>query len=213
MIRVLLADDHEIVRYGLKLLIDNQTDMEVVGEVGTGREAVERACVLQPTVVVLDISMPELNGLEAARRIVAAAPGVGIVALSRYSDQGYVQALLDAGARAYILKHSASTELLTAIRAVTDGRQYLDTALTDRVAGAFLARHTEVASRGSISDRESEVLRMIAVGYSNKEIAQQLTLSVKTIEVHKANAMRKLDLRGRVDIVRYAVRQGWLHDA
>ena len=212
VIRVLLADDHAIVRHGLKLLIDSQKDMEVVGEVGTGRDAVERAHALQPTVVVLDISMPELNGLEAAREIVSVAPNVAVVTLSRYSDEGYVQALIAAGARAYILKQSASTELLAAIRAVTEGRRYLDAALTDRVTGAFLARHTEVASHVQISDREGEVLRLIAIGYSNKEIAQQLALSVKTIEVHKANAMRKLDLRGRVDIVRYAVHHGWLHD-
>lgn len=121
MIRVLLADDHEIVRHGLKLLIDNQKDMEVVGEVGTGRAAVERARALEPTVVVLDVS------------------------------------------------HSASTELLAAIRAVTEGRRYLDAALTDRVTGAFLAAHTAVASRRRISDREGEVLRLIAIGYSNKE--------------------------------------------
>jgi len=211
-IRVLLADDHEVVRHGLKLLIDGQPGMQVVGEAGTGRAAVEQTRRLQPTVVVLDISMPDLNGLEAAREISAAAPGLGIVTLSRYSDQAYVQALLSAGARAYVLKQSASAELIAAIRAVADGRRYLDVALTDRVADAFLARHT-AAEQPRITDREAEVLRLIAIGYSNKEIAQQLDLSVKTVEVHKANCKRKLGLRGRVEIVRYAVQQGWLHDA
>jgi two-component system, NarL family, response regulator NreC len=212
-IRVLLADDHETVRHGLKLLIDGQPDMHVVGEAGTGYAAVEQARRLQPTVIVLDISMPELNGLEAARAISASAPGIAIVTLSRYNDEAYVQALLSAGARAYVLKQSASAELIAAIRAVADGRRYLDVALTDRVTGAFLARHTTETEPKRITDREGEVLRLIAIGYSNKEIAQQLNLSVKTVEVHKANATRKLGLRGRVEIVRYAVREGWLHDA
>ena len=212
MIRVLLADDHETVRHGLQMLIDGQHDMQVVGEVGTGRAAVAHARDLRPTVVILDISMPELNGLEAAREIAVAAPEVAIVALSRYSDDGYVQALIGAGARAYVLKQSASAELLAAVRAAAEGRRYLDVALTDRVADAFIARHTDAAPR-RISDREAEVLRLIAVGFSNKEIAGRLDLSVKTVEVHKANATRKLDLRGRVDIVRYAVGQGWLHDS
>jgi two-component system, NarL family, response regulator NreC len=212
-IRVLLADDHETVRHGLKLLIDGEPDMHVVGEAGTGRAAVEQARQLHPTVVILDISMPELNGLEAARAISENAPGTAIVTLSRYSDEAYVQALLAAGARGYVLKQSASVELIAAIRAVADGRPYLDAALTDRVTGAFLARHTAAAQPKRITDREEEVLRLIAIGYSNKEIAQQLDLSGKTVEVHKANATRKLGLRGRVEIVRYAVREGWLHDA
>jgi DNA-binding NarL/FixJ family response regulator len=210
-IRILLADDHETVRHGLKLLIDGQADMVVVGEVGTGRKAVEQARVLAPTVVIMDVSMPEQNGLDAAREIAATLPEVAVVALSRYGDDGYVQAFLAAGARAYVLKQSMSTELLAAVRAAADGRRYLDAALTDRVAGAFLARHVEPPS--SITERETEVLRLVAIGFSNKEIAAQLNLSVKTVEVHKANASRKLRLRGRVDIVRYAVRQGWLHDA
>ena len=211
MIRVLLADDHEIVRHGLKLLIDGQPDMEVVGEVGTGRLAIQQARELHPTVVVLDISMPDVNGMEAAREIAAATPEVAIVALSRYSEDGYVQALLNAGACAYVLKQSASAELLNGMRAAADGRRYLDAALRDRVAGAFLSRHPDAEPK-RITERETEVLRLIAIGFSNKEIADQLDLSVKTVEVHKANATRKLALRGRVDIVRYAVRQGWLHD-
>jgi len=214
VIRVLLADDHETVRHGLRLLIDGQPDMVVVGEVSNGRRAIHEAQALRPSVVVLDISMPDVSGLEAAREITALAPGVAIVALSRYSEDGYVQALLSAGARGYVLKQSPSPELLAAVRAVAEGRPYLDAALTDRVAGAYLARHAVAEPRPKrISDREAEVLRLIAIGYSNKEIAQHLDISVKTVEVHKANATRKLDLRGRVDIVRYALHQGWLHDA
>lgn len=213
MIRVLLADDHETVRHGLRLLIDGQQDMTVVGEAGNGRLAIAQAEALQPTVVVLDISMPDLNGVDAARAIAVAIPSVAIVALSRHGDEGYVQALFTAGARAYVLKQSASEELLNAMRAAADGRHYLDTALADRVAGAFVERHAGDGGAKRISEREVEVLRLIAVGYSNKEIAQRLDLSVKTVEVHKANVMRKLQLHGRVDIVRYAVRNGWLLDA
>src|SRR5256885_9593989 len=142
VIQILLAEDHETVRHGLKLLIDGQSDMKVIGEVGNGRLAVQQAQALHPTVVVLDISMPELNGVDAAREIATAAPDVAVVALSRHSDEGYVQALLAAGERAYVLKQSASAELLNAVRAAADGRRYLDVALTDRVAGAFLARHS-----------------------------------------------------------------------
>jgi two-component system response regulator NreC len=213
VIRILLAEDHETVRYGLKLLIDRQPDMEVVGEACNGRLAVEQARLLRPTVAVLDVSMPELNGVEATRAIASEAPGVAVVALTRYSDDGYVQALLGAGACAYVLKQSASLELLNAIRAAALGRRYLDTALTDRVADAFLARHRGSEPQRRISEREGEVLRLIAIGHSNKEIAHRLDLSVKTVEAHKANGMRKLNLRGRVDIVRFAIGEGWLRDA
>jgi len=211
VIRVVLADDHETVRHGLKLLVDAQPDMQVVGEAGTGRGAVQHASCLRPAVLVLDVSMPDVGGLDAAREIAGSAPRVAIVALTRHSDEGYVHALLDAGVSAYVLKQSASAELLKAIRAVATGARYLDVALAKRAAGAFVAKYeTEPAG---ISDREAEVLRLVAVGYSNKDIAARLDLSVKTIEVHKANAMRKLELRGRVDIVRHALRHGWLDDA
>ncbi|HJZ75698.1 MAG TPA: response regulator transcription factor [Vicinamibacterales bacterium] len=211
MIRVLLADDHETVRHGLRLLIDSQADMQVVGEAGTGRLAVQQAQVLHPTVVVLDIAMPDWNGLDAAREMAVVTPEVAIVALSRYNEEAYVQALLGAGVSAYVLKQSASVELLKAVRAAADGGRYLDGALADRVTDAFLARHDDRPKQ--TTEREAEVLRLIAIGFSNKEIADRLNLSVKTVEVHKSNATRKLGLRGRVDIVRYAVRQGWLHDA
>jgi DNA-binding NarL/FixJ family response regulator len=213
VIHVLLADDHETVRHGLKLVIDSQADMKVVGEAGSGRRAVECARQLQPSVVVLDLSMPDGNGLDAARAIGSVAPKAAIVGLTRHSDDGYVQALLTAGARGYVLKQSASSELLKAVRAAAEGRNYLDAALSERVAGTYLARHAARPETPQVSERENQVLRLTAIGHSNKEIASQLGLSVKTIEVHKANAMRKLTLRGRVDVVRYAVRQGWLQDA
>jgi DNA-binding NarL/FixJ family response regulator len=214
-IRVLLAEDHDTVRQGLKLLIDAQPDMSVVADVSNGRLAVERAksLVPSPEVAVLDVSMPEMNGLLTTQAMMAALPNVAIVALTRYSDDAYVQAMLAAGARGYVLKQSDPAELLHGIRAAAAGRKYLDSALTAKVAGAFVARHARAEMKTPrITDREAEVLRLIAIGHSNKEIAGQLDISVKTVEVHKANAMRKLGLRGRIDIVRYGVLQGWLQD-
>ena len=211
MIRLVLAEDHETVRDGLKLLIAAQPDMQVIGEAANGRMALQLAHELRPTVLVLDVSMPEMTGIEAARAIALAAPGVAIVALTRYVDEEYVQAMLGAGVFAYVLKESESGELMSAIRAAAERRRYLDAALTERLAGTFLARHAEVPVP-RLSEREMQVLRLIAAGHSNKEIGTRLELSVKTVEVHKANGMRKLKLRGRVDIIRYAVKEGWLLD-
>jgi DNA-binding NarL/FixJ family response regulator len=211
-IRVLLADDHETVRQGLKLLLDDQTDMEVVGEAGDGEAAVERAAALKPDVAVLDISMPGANGLWAARGIKARTPATAIVALTRYIDAAYVKELIAAGALGYVLKQSASIELLHAIRAAARGEPHLDSNLRDRVAYVFRQPRAR-RSASVITDREREVLRLMALGHSNKEIAQALDVAVKTVEVHKANAMRKLDLTGRIDVIKYAMLQGWLHDA
>ena len=209
-IRVLLADDHETVRQGLKLLIDSQPDMEVVAEAGDGRAALDAATALQPSVAVLDVSMPEMNGLTATRGLRDTAPSTAIVALTRYGDDAYVRELLGAGALGYVLKQSPSSELVDAIRAVAAGRRYLDRSLAARVAGTMLpSRRRE---KPQITERETEVLRLTALGHSNKDIANSLDLSVKTVEVHKANAMRKTGLAGRTDVVRYALLQGWLRD-
>jgi two-component system response regulator NreC len=209
-IRVLLADDHETVRQGLKLLIDSQPDMEVVAEAGNGRAAVDVATALQPSVAVLDVSMPEMNGLAATRALRDTAPSTAIVALTRYVDDAYVRELLGAGALGYVLKQSPSSELVDAIRAAAAGRRYLDRSLAARVAGTMLpGRRRE---KPQMTERETEVLRLTALGHSNKDIANSLDLSVKTVEVHKANAMRKMGLAGRTDVVRYALLQGWLRD-
>ncbi|HVG70588.1 MAG TPA: response regulator transcription factor [Vicinamibacterales bacterium] len=210
-IRVLLADDHETVRHGLKLLINGQHDMEVIGEAGDGRAAVERAGSLKPNVAVVDVSMPEMNGLAATKAIRESAPGTAVVALTRYDDEAYVQELLSAGALGYVLKQSPSAELVDAVRAAASGQRYLDRHLVARAAGTMLSSRRRAAPP-AITDRETEVLRLMAVGHSNKEIAGTLDLSVKTVEVHKANAMRKLGLTGRTDVVRYALLQGWLRD-
>jgi DNA-binding NarL/FixJ family response regulator len=214
-LRVLLADDHVTVRHGLKLLIDGQPDMKVVSEASDGNSALQGALESKPDVIVMDISMPGMNGLVATRTLKQLDPGAAIVTLTRHSDDAYLQELLRAGVSGYVLKQSAPAELLQAIRAAGAGRQYLDSTLAARVTAGFLARKGKRPNRAeaTLSERESEVLRLIASGYSNKEIAARLALSVKTVEAHKANAMRKLDLHGRIDIVKYAVLQGWLHNA
>jgi len=214
-LRVLLADDHVTVRHGLKLLIDGQTDMTVIAEVSDGASAVRQALELKPDVVVMDISMPGMNGLVATRTLKKAQPNAAIVTLTRHGDDAYLQELLRAGVAAYVLKQSAPTELLQAIRVAAAGGQYLDSTLTSRVTAGFLAREGKRVTKSgvAITERESGVLRLIASGYSNKEIAARLNLSVKTVEAHKANAMRKLGLTGRIDIVKYAVLQGWLDNA
>jgi DNA-binding NarL/FixJ family response regulator len=213
-LRVLLADDHVTVRHGLKLLIDSQPDMRVISEASDGNAAVANAVALRPDVIVMDISMPGMNGLVATRKLKQLQPGAAIVTLTRHADDGYLQELLRAGVSGYVLKQSAPTELLQAIRAAASGGQYLDSALTARVTAAFLGKPGTRVSRPAtaVSERESEVLRLIASGYSNKEIAARLSLSVKTVEAHKANGMRKLGLNGRIDIVKYATLQGWLHN-
>jgi len=211
-IRVVLAEDHESVRQGVQALLATREDIEVVADVGNGRAALERVRALKPDVAILDISMPEMNGLAAARAIAEAAPGVAVVALTRHSDDAYVQELLSAGAKGYVLKQSPIDELLKAIRSVAGGERYLDSALVARNARAYLSRYSTPQARPPISERESSVLRLMAIGHSNKEIAAELDIAVKTVEVHKANAMRKLDLKGRIDVVRYAVLNGWLQD-
>ncbi len=211
-LRIVLADDHETVREGLKMIVNAQDDMEVVGFAGDGREAVTMAQELLPDVLVMDISMPKLNGLKATEKLNEVCPQVKVLTLSRHADDGYLRELLAAGACAYVLKQSAPSELIHAIRAVAAGGKYIDPKLTAKVVGSYGDRMSRGEAKGILSDRESEVLRLIALGYSNKEIAARLSLSVKTIEVHKANAMRKLNLTSRIDLVRYAIFQGWLQD-
>ena len=214
-IRILLADDHVTVRHGLKLLIDGQPDMKVIFEASDGKSAVEKALELAPDVVVMDISMPGMNGLLATRTLKERQPGAAIITLTRHGDDAYLQELLRAGVSGYVLKQSAPAELLQAIRAAAAGGQYLDSTLTARVTAGFLAKDGKRVGKSgaTVSRREADVLRLIASGYSNKEIAGRLALSVKTVEAHKANAMRKLGLTGRIDIVKYALLQGWLHNA
>jgi len=212
-IRVIVAEDHATVREGLKLIINAQPDMEVVADAEDGRTAIELAQKLQPDVALMDISMPGLNGLKATAKLKDCCPEVHVLAVTRHKDDGYLQQVLKAGASGYVLKQSPPAELLHAIRAVANGGKYLDPTLAGKVMGRYSGRRSVINEGGTdVSDREVEVLRLVAWGHSNKEIASRLDLSVKTIEVHKANAMKKLGMASRIDIVRYAVLQGWLQD-
>jgi two-component system, NarL family, response regulator NreC len=211
---VILADDHQVMREGLRLLLNSQDDMEVVGEAENGHAAVELAQKLQPDLVVMDISMPEMNGLKATQRLVRTCPDIKILTLTRHTDDGYLQQLLQSGSRGYVLKQSASEELVRAIRVISRGQIYLDPAVIGEVVGnSFRARKVRGSSLGkNLSDREEEVLRLVAWGYLSKEIAARLQISIKTVDAHKTNAMAKLGMKRRVDVVRYALLQGWLGD-
>jgi DNA-binding NarL/FixJ family response regulator len=217
-LRVLLADDHETMREGLKAILNAQPDMQVVGEANDGGSVVDKARDLRPDIVVMDVSMPRVNGLKATEAIKQCCPGVKVLALTRHFDDGYVQQLLRAGAEGYVLKQSRAIELLRGLRAVAAGGKYLDPAVTSRVIGELGARRpserTKAWSDGlPLSPREDEILRLVAWGYSHKEIASQLDRSVKTVETHKTNAMRKLGLHSRIDIVRFALLEGWLDES
>lgn len=209
-LRIVLADDHITVRQGLKLLIEAEPDMVVVAEAGDGETAVQKSLAASADVVVMDISMPGMNGLAATRALLEARPDARIITLTRHIDQAYLQELLRAGVSGYVLKRSAPTELLQAIRAVARGGQFIDSSLTARVTAGFVAKGTGAKPTTELTERETQVLRMIAAGHAHKEIASRLSLSPKTVDAHKANAMRKLDLNGRIDIIKYAVLQGWL---
>lgn len=214
-LRVILADDHQMMREGLRLLVNSQADMEVVGEAENGQAAVELAQKLQPDVVVMDISMPEMNGLKATQSLKRTHPNIKILTLTRHTDDGYLQQLLQSGSSGYVLKQSASEELLRAIRLVAGGHTYLDPAVTEELVGnIFAARQLRGSSAGkNLSAREEEVLRFVAWGFLSKEIAARLQISIKTVDAHKTNAMSKLGLKSRIDIVRYALLQGWLQES
>ncbi len=213
-LRIMLAEDHETVREGIRLIINAQEDMEVCGEVANGRDAVESAQKLQPDVIVMDITMPELNGLKATKELKKICPHLKILTLTRHTEDAYLRELLRAGASGYVLKQSSSNELLRAVRAIAGGGNYLDPNIAGRVMTGYTNHplRGETSSKVPLTDREADVLRQIAWGYSNKEIAHTLTLSVKTVEAHKANAMRKINITNRIDIVRFAILQGWLED-
>ena len=210
-IRVVLADDHPILREGLKLLINAEPDMRVVGEAANGDAACQIARELSPDVVVLDLSMPVLTGAEAAARLRDVCPDIGVVALTVHEERSYVTQLLRIGARGYVLKRSASSELVNAVRRVAGGGTYIDPSIASAVVDGYVASvQSGQRSRERLSDREYAVLVRVSKGFSNKEIAAALDLSVKTVETYKARGAEKLGLRTRVDLVRYAARHGWL---
>jgi two-component system response regulator NreC len=215
-LRILLADDHETVREGLRMILNAQPDMQVVATAGDGRDALAQAEKISPDIVIMDISMPGMNGLVATTQLMEKCPTARVLTLTRHADNSYLQQLMRAGAAGYVLKQSRPAELLHAIRSVASGGKYLDASMTAPVLNTFTKAAPPVPGpepTTPLSPRETEVLRLIAWGNTNKEIAARLDLSVKTVEAHKANGMRKLNMRGRIDIVRYALLQGWLHES
>jgi DNA-binding NarL/FixJ family response regulator len=207
MIGVLIADDHGIVRSGLQMLIDRQADMRVVGEAQDGVEAVEHTLAQRPTVAVLDVSMPRLTGLQAARQIHAHAPAVRVLMLSMHEDDGYFFDAMEAGAAGYVSKRGADSDLIGAIRTVAAG----ETFLSSRAQQALLRRWLEDGSRepaDGLTPRELEVVKLIAEAHTNREIAETLKLAEKTVESHRANVLAKLGMRDRVELARYAIRRG-----
>ena len=212
LVRVVLADDHAVVREGLKALVNAQPDMRVVGEAADGEAAWGTAKELLPDVLVIDLSMPVLGGAEATERVRRDCPSVKVLALTVHEERLYLTQLLRAGASGYVLKRAAAAELVRAIRTVAAGGMYLDPSVAGALVEGYLESQdvAEPPPHEALSEREREVLVHIAKGYSNKEIAARLGLSVKTVETYKARVGEKLGLRTRVDIVRYAAAQGWL---
>jgi two-component system, NarL family, response regulator NreC len=213
-LRILLADDHKIIRDGLKLLVNDQPDMHVVGEAGNGSEVLEKAREFKPNVVVMDLSMPVMNGLQATARLKEACPEIRVVALTVHEDESYLRQLCKAGAAGYVLKRSAGDELIQAIRAVANGGLYFDPTLANRaLAGQRAPATADGEPRAAeLSEREKDVLIQLAWGFSNKEIAAKLRISVKTVETYKVRIGEKLGLRSRSEIVQYAMRQGWMNE-
>jgi len=217
-IRVVIADDHAIVRDGLRALLTSQAGISVVGEASDGNEALQLAGTLSPDVIVLDLSMPVLGGAEAADRIAVECPQVRVIALTMHEERGYVTRFLRSGAAGFVLKRTASSELVRAIRAVACGQRYLDPSLggsllVDGSARRRGRRGTSVdpeTGAARLTARESEVLHLLALGHSNKEIAAALSISVKTVETHRATGMVKLGLSNRAALVRFAMAEGWM---
>jgi len=210
-IRVLLAENHTIVRKGLRVLLDDETDIEVVGEAEDGREAVEQVERLHPDVVLMDITMPLLNGVEATRQIKAQYPEVQVLGLTRHENEEYIYQLLRAGASGYVVKQAAPAELVEAIRAVFEGDTYLSPSINPSVVEAYIRQANAMVKKGPeerLTPREREVLQLVAEGRTNREIARVLSISVKTVEHHRANLMSKLGLYSAAELTQYAIRMG-----
>ena len=214
-LRVFLADDHPVVLAGVKALITADDGLEVVGEAADGKTALRLATELSPDIVILDISMPGLNGVKVAEMLRTACPNCKILALTVHEDRGYLRQLLELGVAGYMLKRSAAEDLVRALRAIASGGLYLDPAVAGKAIGDAAGLRMGAASVGEatdLSEREIDVLRLTASGHSNKSTAQELRIGVKTVETYKARAMEKLGFRTRVELVRYAVSKGWLEE-
>jgi DNA-binding NarL/FixJ family response regulator len=213
-LRILITDDHALLRDGLKALVNAQPDMEIVGEAESGRAALEKARQLKPHVVLMDISMPDMNGAQATRRLKEALPTIKVLALTAHEDSSYLRHMLEAGAAGFLLKRAAADQLIQAIHVVANNGRYIDPTFAGKVLSNFMRPVSKSTTEGNeLSERETEVLRLTAWGFGNKEIAGQLDISVKTVETYKARLAEKLNLSSRTEIVRYAVRHGWLQDS
>jgi DNA-binding NarL/FixJ family response regulator len=213
-IRVILVEDHPVLRAGVATLLSAEDDLEMVGEADNGVTGVRLARELEPDVVIMDVSLPQLGGAEATKQIKESIPTQRILALSAHEDIAFARSLLDAGASGYALKRSACDELVRAVRIVADGGTYLDPSLTGLMGGTQRrASPRSMPAAVSLSERESEVIRLIAQGFTSKEIAQTLNLSPRTLETYKSRAMAKLSLTSRAELIRYAARSGWLREA
>jgi two-component system, NarL family, response regulator NreC len=209
--RILLADDHKLMRSGLKALIEQQPDLMVVGEADDGRQAVALAASLKPDLLVMDIGMPNLNGIEAAHQITQANPATAIVILSMHSDESYVLRALKAGAKGYLLKDSAESDLIRAVHAVAGGKSFFSPAVSKVLLDDYVRKLQRSGAEDAydlLTPREREILQLIAEGNSNKDVANLLNLSVYTVETHRSNIMEKLNLRGIPELILYAVRKG-----
>ncbi len=210
-IRLLLVDDHAVVRSGLKMLLASETDVEIVGEAGSGDEAVSAAGSARPDVILMDISLPDMTGIEAARLIKSQFPKTAIVALTIHEDEEYFFKMLEAGASGYVPKRAAPEELLTAIRAASKGEVYLYPSLAKLLVKDYLSQERASENKPALdglTDREQEVLSLLAEGAANDRIAEALVISPKTVDRHRENIMRKLNLHSRAELVRYAIRKG-----
>jgi two-component system response regulator NreC len=210
MTTIVLADDHRIVRQGLRALLQAEPDLRLVGETGDGLEAVQLARRLQPDVVVLDLMMPSINGLEATRQISESCPQTRVIILSMHADEAYVLESLRNGAAGYVLKESSADDLVRAVREVVAGRRYLSPPLSERAIEVYMqkAQETSLDPYEKLTNREREVLHLAAEGHSSSEIAERLSISSRTVETHRANMMRKLDLHSQTDLIRYALKRG-----
>ena len=211
VVRILLADDHTVMRAGLRLLLERQENFEVVGEASDGRQAVEIAAEQKPAVVVMDVAMPHLNGVEAARQILSRNPDIAIVMLSMHSDESYVLRSLKAGARAYLLKDSAEADLIAAIQAITEGRSFFSPGVRALLKEDYIHRLQKFGADDTyelLTAREREVLQLVGEGRSNKEVASLLGLSLYTVETHRTHILQKLNLHSVPELILYAVRKG-----
>lgn len=214
-LRIVIAEDHATVREGIRMIVNAQSDMDVVGEAADGREAIAMAKDLEPDVILMDVSMPNLNGLKAAATLKRLMPEIKILTLTRHTDEAYLQELFQAGVSGYVLKQSSSIHLIEAIRTVMKGESYLDPAVTGKVFAAMgeaTQRLRGERRSTSLTTREEQVIRDIALGFSNREIAEKLDISTKTVESYKANAMDKLSISSRREIIRYAILRGWMQE-